>query len=82
MIGVSAGSSRKGLNTWYSSGSTAPCTTFSPSPQAALIKTTLSQPVSVSSENITPDPQRSDRTIRCTPTDRATLKWSKPLASR
>ena len=82
MIGTSPASASSGLKTWYSSGSTAPCTTFSPSPQAALIRTTLSKPVSVSIENMTPDPPMSERTICCTPTDSATFMWSKPLTWR
>ena len=82
MIGVSAASASSGLNTTYSSGSTAPCTTFSPRPQAALISTTLSKPVSVSIENITPEPPRSERTMCCTPMESATFMWSKPLAWR
>ncbi len=40
------------------------------------------KPVSVSTENITPELARSERTIFCTPTERATLKWSKPLSIR
>ena len=79
---MSAGSASSGLKTWYSSGSTLPLTTFSPSPQAASITTTLSKPVSVSIENITPAPARSDRTIFWTPIESATSRWSKPLASR
>src|SRR4029453_10126639 len=43
-----------------------PCTTFSPRPHAALINTTRSKPVSVSMENTTPAPARSERTICCT----------------
>ena len=74
MIGVQPGASSRGLNTWYSSGSTLPWTTFSPSPHAALISTTLSKPVSVSIENITPAPPRSERTMRWTPIDSATLQ--------
>jgi hypothetical protein len=66
----------------YSSGFTAPCTTFSPSPQAALISTVLSKPDSVSIENITPDPPMSDRAMSWTPTDSATRLQSKPLSWR
>ena len=32
-------------------------------------------------ENMTPEVATSERTIFCTPTERATLKWSKPLWS-
>ena len=41
--------------------------------------TTLGKPVSVSIENMTPEPARSARTIRCTPIDSATWRWSKPF---
>ena len=75
----SAGSSSNGLKTRYLSGSTVPCTTVSPRPQAALITTTPGKPVSVSIENMTPEPARSERTIRCTPIESATFRWSKPL---
>ena len=37
-----------------------------------MIRTTSRKPVSVSIENITPALARSERTIRCTPTERAT----------
>ena len=43
------------------------------------MSTTLSKPVSVSMENMTPEPPRSERTICCTPTDSATFRWSKPF---
>ncbi len=46
------------------------------------MKTTSRNPDSVSSVNITPEHARSERTIFCTPTERATLMWSKPLSSR
>ena len=35
-----------------------PCTTFSPSPHAASIRTILSKPVSVSIVNMTPEPRQ------------------------
>ena len=73
-MGRRAGSARSGLKTMYSSGLTVPCTTVSPSPQAALISTTRGNPVSVSIENITPAAPRSARTMRCTPTDSATFR--------
>src|SRR5436190_501931 len=43
-----------GLKTRYSSGFTAPCTTSSPRPHAALMRTTRGKPLSVSSEHMTP----------------------------
>lgn len=70
------------MNTTYLSGSTVPCTTVSPRPHAALITATRGKPVSVSIENITPEPPRSDRTICWTPTESATSRWSKRLAWR
>ena len=73
-MGDRSGLSRNGLNTWNSSGSTAPCTTFSPRPQAPVIRTNLSKPVSVSMENITPEDDMSERTICCTPIDSATSR--------
>ena len=82
MIGFSPGLPSSGLKTRYSSGSTVPWTTFSPSPKAALIITTLRKPVSVSRENITPEPARSERTIFWTPIESATFRWSKPFSSR
>ena len=39
-------------------------------------------PVSVSIENITPEPPMSERTISCTPMERATWVWAKPLSRR
>ncbi len=36
----------------------------------------------MSIENITPEAARSERTMRWTPIDRPTLKWSKPLSTR
>ena len=36
----------------------------------------------MSSVNITPDAARSDRTMRCTPTDSAICNWSNPLSAR
>ena len=74
MIGRKRRSLSSGLKTRSLSGSTVPCTTVSPNPQAALITATPGKPVSVSIENITPDPARSDRTIRCTPIDSATSR--------
>jgi len=53
-------------------GSTAPWTTFSPKPYAPVMNTTSRKPDSVSSENITPDEARSERTIFMTPIDNAT----------
>jgi len=73
---------RVGLNTQYSSGLTAPCTTFSPRPQAPVMVTASLKPDSVSMENITPAEAKSERTIFCTPMDRAMAKWSKPLSTR
>ena len=46
------------------------------------MSTTLGKPVSVSMENITPEPPVSARTICCTPTDSATAMWSNPRTSR
>ena len=81
-IGTRRGSSRSGLKTWNSSGSTMPWTTVSPSPQAPVTSTVRGNPVSVSIENITPEEARSERTMRCTPTESATFMWSKPWFSR
>ena len=61
-----------GLKTVYSSGFTAPFTTISPKPQAALMRTTFGKPLSVSIENMTP--ALSARTIFCTPAESATLR--------
>ena len=55
---------------------------FSPSPQAPVMKTTSRNPDSVSRVKATPLAAASERTIRITATDRATLKWSKPLLTR
>ena len=46
------------------------------------MKTASRKPDSVSSVNITPLEARSDRTIFMTPTESATLKWSKPWSMR
>ena len=73
---------RSGLNTRYLSGLMVPWTTVSPRPQAALTTATRGKPESVSMENITPEAPTSERTIRCTPIERATSRWSKPLTSR
>jgi len=40
------------------------------------------KPDSVSMENITPAQAKSERTIFCTPMDRAMAKWSNPLSTR
>ena len=71
-----------GLKTRYLSGLMLPCTTVSPRPQAALITAARGKPESVSIENITPEAPMSERTIRCTPMERATSRWSKPFTSR
>ena len=46
------------------------------------MNTTSRKPDSVSSENITPEEARSERTIFITPIDSETLKWSKPWSIR
>ena len=46
------------------------------------MNTTSRKPDSVSSVKITPLEAMSERTIFITPTDSATLKWSKPLLTR
>ena len=74
-IGATVASLSSGLNTRHSSGVTVPFTTFSPRPNAPLITTRLRKPVSVSSVNATPEDPRSERTMRCTATESATLRW-------
>jgi len=74
MIGKRCGSDSGGLNTRNRSGSTEPCTIGSPRPQVALIVTTPGNPLSVSSENMMPEPARSARTMRWMPIDSATAK--------
>jgi hypothetical protein len=71
-----------GFHTYHSSGFTAPCTTPSPRPYAAVTNTASVNPDSVSMVNITPDAPTSDRTIRCTPADNATWSWSNPWCTR
>ena len=66
------------FQTMEHSGAIMPWTTVSPSPQAASRSTAPGKPLSVSMENITPAPARSERTISCTPTDSATCMCSKP----
>ena len=46
------------------------------------MNTASSNPDSVSIVNITPDAPTSERTIRCTPTDSATVSCSKPWWTR
>ena len=82
MIGANSGCARSGLKTRYLSGLMVPWTTVSPRPQAALTTATRGKPESVSMENITPEAPTSERTIRCTPIESATSRWSKPLTSR
>ena len=53
-------------------GTTRPWTMFSPNPQVEVTKTTSGNPDSVSRVKITPEEARSERTIFCTPTERAT----------
>jgi hypothetical protein len=45
------------------------------------MNTTSSKPDSVSMVNITPAAPKSERTIRCTPADKATSAWAKPFAN-
>ena len=63
MIGLSDVFPSNGLKTLHSSGSTIPWTTVSPRPQVQSISTQPGNPVSVSIENITPDPALSERII-------------------
>ena len=71
-----------GLKTMNSSGLTLPPTIFSPRPQMEVMSTSSLDPESVSMLNITPLALLSLRTIFCTPTERATAKWSNPRLAR
>ncbi len=46
------------------------------------MKTASEKPDSVSMVNITPEAPMSERTIFCTPADRATASWSKAWCTR
>jgi hypothetical protein len=81
-MGTASGRSRAGLNTTNWSGLTFPLTTDSPRPQDDEMTVTRGNPVSGSRVNITPADARSERTIFCTPTERAISMWSKPRSSR
>src|SRR3546814_16453413 len=79
MIGSFPGCARSGLKTTYLSGLTVPWTTVSPRPQAALMTMASGNPVSVSIENMTPEPDKSERTICWMPIERATSRVRKSV---
>ena len=82
-MGRAPGTSSSGLKTWYSSGSTMPCTTVSPRPQAPVIRTERGKPVSVSiREPSRRSPRGRSAPSAARPAESAMPMWSKLSLSR